>query len=249
MSGQETIFGGQHQQTQQAAPSIEIPAEVQELVGEGKKYADVPTALKALLASQQHINTIQAENEQLREVVKKSKTVDDIFDVVSNQSNQQESQRQTTPVDSGKVVTEVLDVLKKQDEEKSAANNVKAASDQLVALNSGDKEAARKALEKKANELGVGVDFLVSVAAKSPKAFMSYFGQTQAQTESGSSSTDSSVNAQSLQVTRAAQEGTKEWWNAQRREHGDNWYFAPAQAKKRLDDAGRLGRAGFYGKQ
>jgi hypothetical protein len=242
------IFGSETQTTEKKETTIAIPAEVSELVGEGKKYADVPTALKALVASQSHISTIESENEKLREQVKNGKTVDDIFDVVSNQSNQSDDEGKTAPVDTDKVVTEVVNVLEQRDKKKTAADNVKSASDQLTEK-MGDQDAARKALETKAAELGVGLEFLMSIAAQSPKAFMQYFDGQAKTAESGSASSESSVNTQSMDVTRSAQQGTREWWANQRREKGDGWYFAPAQAKQRLDDASRLGREGFYGKR
>jgi hypothetical protein len=140
------IFGSETQTTEKKETTIAIPAEVSELVGEGKKYADVPTALKALVASQSHISTIESENEKLREQVKNGKTVDDIFDVVSNQSNQSDDEGKTAPVDTDKVVTEVVNVLEQRDKKKTAADNVKSASDQLTEK-MGDQDAARKALE------------------------------------------------------------------------------------------------------
>jgi hypothetical protein len=249
MSDQDTIFQQQTPVENKGSNENQnqLPTEVAELVGEGKKYADVNTALKALAASQQHIQTLEADNMKLKEAVGKAKTVDDILDVVNSRSSQSEESSQTQSISKDDVVTEVVNVLKGEAAQKSAADNIKSASDQLVAKVGGADEA-RKELDKKAAELGVGVDFLMSIAAKSPKAFMQYFGTAQAPVDSGSVSSDSSVNTNSMTVVRAAQEGTKEWWAAQRQEHGDNWYFAPAQAQKRLNDAARLGREGFFGK-
>jgi len=49
-----------------AVTTDSAPAFEHNLVGVGKKYADIPTALSALEASQTHIGTIESENAQLK---------------------------------------------------------------------------------------------------------------------------------------------------------------------------------------
>jgi hypothetical protein len=62
----ENLFKDTQTQEQPAAPVITIPEEVADLVGEGKKYKDVASALKALKAAQEHISTLESENSKFR---------------------------------------------------------------------------------------------------------------------------------------------------------------------------------------
>lgn len=50
-----------------------------ELVGEGKKYASVEEAVKALAHSQHHITTLESETAKLREAQSQAKTIEDVM--------------------------------------------------------------------------------------------------------------------------------------------------------------------------
>ena len=52
---------------------------MEELVGEGKKYASAEEAVKALAYAQNHIGTLEQDNQTLRSAADKAKTVEDIM--------------------------------------------------------------------------------------------------------------------------------------------------------------------------
>ena len=49
-----------------SAPAFNVPPELSEFVGEGKKYGTVEAALASIVPAQQHISTLEQENNELR---------------------------------------------------------------------------------------------------------------------------------------------------------------------------------------
>ncbi|ADX87770.1 hypothetical protein [Vibrio phage JSF23] len=165
------------QPVQQPAPAApQLAPEVAAYVGEGRKYANVQAALASIPHAQSHIANLEAENQRLKqenETLKadlaKAKNLEDV--VASLTVSQQPTASQ---VQAGLDEQAVLELLNKRDAQAQAQANQVAVTNALIGK-FGDSNKATEALKAKAAELGVGFDFMKDLAAKSPKAVLSYF--------------------------------------------------------------------------
>lgn len=167
------------QPVQQPAPvaAPQLSPEVAAFVGEGRKYANINSALASIPHAQQHIATLEAEkaalvqeNERLKGELASAKNLEDVLAKISG--NPQPAQ--DTPIPSGLDEQAVLNLLEQRDAKARSMANQVAVTNALVGK-FGDDAKALEALKAKAAELGVGFDFMQDLAAKSPKAVLSYF--------------------------------------------------------------------------
>ena len=225
----------------------DIPPELANIVGEGKKYASLADALNSIAPAQAHISVIEKDNSELRaklaELEKASKSVDDVLSEI------RESQVQSveTPAPSADSITdEVLVKLDERQAKQRATDNLQKTSD-ILTEKFGGEEKARKALADKAAELGLSVKDMMLVASKSVPAFLKYFDVTStpnAPAPTGNINTDALYN----QASSAPQPNTYEWFKAQRKEKGDAWYFSQAVVKQRTEAATKMGPDKFFGR-
>ncbi len=177
----ETIFG-----TPPADPPsvVEPPKPPQvdltdhPLVGEGKKYASVAEALKALEHAQTHISKIESENGELRTKVAGATSAEEVLRAVKEL---QEKGRTSgaEPVDAealAKLVNSTLEQQLTAREQAQLAKANAAAVTKALAEKYGDK--AEEVYKAKAAELGITVARLNQLASESPKAALAYFGTT-----------------------------------------------------------------------
>ncbi|WP_033931803.1 hypothetical protein [Vibrio cholerae] len=205
MADQANLFEVQEPQAQpdqvqqpvsQPAPAApQLAPEVAAFVGEGRKYATVQAALASIPHAQAHIANLEAENQRLKQEneslkadLAKAKNLEDV--VASLTVSQQPNASQ---VPAGLDEQAVLKLLEQRDAQARAQANQVAVTNALIGK-FGDGAKATEALKAKAAELGVGFDFMKDLAAKSPKAVLSYFN-----VESKPSA--SSVIPQSTQTT------------------------------------------------
>ncbi len=155
---------------------------VEQLVGEGKKYASVEEAIKGLAFAQDHIKNLEQEQAALRDEYNKALTTAEVLERV------RERQPPTPPVTPPAQVTptppvaetpdldeRIRDNIRKTREEETLKANITEVATRLVAIY-GSEEKANEVVKAKAAELGVSVEFLQDVAAKSPKALFAQLG-------------------------------------------------------------------------
>ena len=188
-----TIFDG-------ATPPVEtpstvaLPTEVAELVGEGKKYKTAEDALKALPHAQRHIQTIEEENARMKEELGKRKTAEELLEefkasgVLGGQHNPQTPEQ--TSVDYEKIVASVL---AKKEAQTTAQKNISTVVNTFQEA-FGDKTKAEEMYNKVAEESGLSVAALNTLAATSPEAVMRLAGITKKQ-ETVPGKVQSTVNA------------------------------------------------------
>jgi len=84
---------------QEEAPSFQIPAEAEDFIGEGKKYKSLEDALSSLPHKETFIEQLKRENEELRNKMQESKTVDDLLERINQpeQKPAQEAQQEQQP--------------------------------------------------------------------------------------------------------------------------------------------------------
>lgn len=154
-----------------AVPSI--PAEVAELVGEGKKYKSVDDALKALPHAQSHIARLEQEAKELREKAAQARAIEDVYEAL-------QSRQSADPVTAAVPAFDerTLDVVLERKLQEKQAMAVKQANMNEVKQALTDKfgDKASETFRKKAEELGVNEVFLTDLIAASSKAGLELFG-------------------------------------------------------------------------
>ena len=144
-----------------------------------QKYKDPFTALEALKYTQQHVRTLEEENKSYRDKLTQDNTLEEALNRMS--ATQEPEPTRSEGIDAEKVRSVAMETIQQLEKDKAEAANKKAVSDALV-QKYGDKEKAKQAYIDKAEELGIDVDTLVSLSAKSPKAALSYFEASQTNT-------------------------------------------------------------------
>lgn len=158
-----------------------------------QKYGTVSDALNALPHAQSHIKTIEQENAQMKEqmaslqeqVEKMNKIEDTIAQLTANKESEQPSET----LSQQQVMELVQAQLNQTKQQENALHNQKTVA-QTLSEQFGDK--AEEVYNAKAQELGIDVNFLNDLAAKSPVAVLSYFKGAEVQVPS--KSLEGSVN-------------------------------------------------------
>lgn len=142
-----------------------------------QKYATVSDALNSLPHAQSHISTLeeklrveQEKAQQLQEQLEKAAKMEDVLSQVA-QKNSTESP--SGEINEQQVMGLVEQFITNKEKQQSALHNQKEVALQL-SQQFGAK--AEEAYNQKAEELGIDVQFLNDMAARSPKAVLSYFG-------------------------------------------------------------------------
>lgn len=214
-------------------------------IGEGKKYATIADADKAIAFKDDHIAKIEAENAELRKKTMEARTIDDILNSIDNQNLPQGStestnfgNQQTLDLDA------VTQTVKQKIEEEMRQTQAKAAQEANIAK--VKKELVDKYGEKtadvfKAKEAELGID-LTQLAAQSPTAVMEYFKSP----VQPMSTYSSSVNTEAVaNINGGPQYGTHEYWNKMHREGKISLDKKLAEQHKSL---AALGPEKYYGK-
>lgn len=151
-----------------------------------QKYADVPTALGALVHSQTHIKTMESELAALRESVSKNTAAEDLLQQVKEGTN-------TTSVTPASVnaneVAQVVEQVVSQRELATVAAANQAEVNKALVTKYGSADKAKEAFVNRAGELGLGVAALDKLSAESPTAVLKWFDTTVEKLPSKTSST------------------------------------------------------------
>lgn len=197
------------------------PAEtdpVAELVGEGKKYKTVADLAKAKLEADRFIEQLKSENKGIREEFSNAEAaqaqLDELRQEIANlkkQSNAVQPRDNTNPqLDESAVEALVSRVITQREATNTAAENIKEANKQLIA-SAGSVEQAQSLVKAKASELGLSIDELKAVAAKSPTAFLKMVSDGKTVPPAGVSA-KGSHNTESGPVISDTKPGTKAYY-------------------------------------
>lgn len=170
---------------------------IEDLVGEGKKYASLEEAVGSIPHAQTHISKLEAEAAELRAELEKRTTVQEQLKALSESTDPNKAKTQPeveVKVDDTPRMgeEEVLGIIQQYEAGKSAERNVTMVTETLSKVFGSDAESKFK---DKANDLGVSVEDLSALARKSPKAVLAYFDIKEA---SAPTKTTGSVNPESL---------------------------------------------------
>lgn len=183
----ENIFkGGAPTETPPASPDTptptqpQLPPEVAEFIGEGKKYASLEDALRSIPHAQKHIQTLEQEAKEIRERLEAQETLKEMLEAVRSNTPQDPPKSPTTPVIDPANLTQIVN---QTIEQREAQNRAKANIATVVSTfqtKFGDK--AEEVYEALAKENGLPLSSLNQLAATSPVALLRLAGLDHKQT-------------------------------------------------------------------
>lgn len=139
-------------------------------------------------------------------------------------------------VDTDDLVERVIEAQRKRQDQDTATKNAQAATEKLVEV-FGTEAAANKAVRDRAASLGVGVDFLLSAAQKSPTAFYELMNLgDKAPTAQLAPRGDVNTVALKNHAPGAVKPGTPEYYEQLRKELGDTAFYTPKIQNQRMKD-------------
>jgi glycerol-3-phosphate dehydrogenase len=223
---EETVFGD---------PKDETKDEVLFELG-GRKFT-VDAAKKKIESADEHIKRIEEENAKLRTDLEGATTMDKVMEAMSkNQDNKGATSPATDPDNIAKMVQRIVEDT--EEKRQREANILKV--DSSMKEQYGDK--AKEVLTHRSQELGLGIQTVMDIAAKSPAAFMELF--------KGAPETNLSTANKGEQVSTNTSdgpaEGTYAFYSKMRKDNPKLYQTAAVQGKM-LKDAERLGPEQFFG--
>lgn len=164
-------------------PSETHASELETLVGEGKKYKSVDELAKAYIHADAFIKSTTRELQEVKEELNIRLDTEDVLkrarqtqsNVDQTPSPQTPVKEATAPLSNEDLAARIREVTQAERLRETATQNVTTVATRLIEQ-FGDENKANEFVRNKAAELGVGVEFLQDVAARSPKAFFSSIG-------------------------------------------------------------------------
>lgn len=228
----------------------EINVSVEDLVGEGKKYADENELAKAYANADGYIQKLKAEKARIEA---EAKVLRDLAENKEDRSKDSDS-RNKPPVNAGDpkddkedsqnktdLSQKIAEELEKLDKTKAFTNNVNEVSERLSNFYGGSKEA-QKAINAKAKEMKVDVDWLMDIAGRSPTAFYNTVGIDQRSLSTPNANTGGNVNTSALDKNTGRRNFK---YYEEMRKTSPKQYYSPAVQKELYKDARELGEK-FY---
>ena len=187
---EETIFNQETTSEVNEIPSnlISLPQEVEELVGEGRKYRSAEDALKSIPHAQAHIRKLEEEQQALKEELAKRKAAEELLEDFVTNGNRQMENTPSAPIDIEGVVNRVIS--QKQQQAVAQSNQAQV----VAAFNAKYGEKGEEMFMQLAAETGTPVAMLNQIAATSPKALLKMAGFDSTPVPPGK--TTSSVNTE-----------------------------------------------------
>ena len=218
-----------------------------EIVGEGKKFKSPEDLARAKIEADR---TIEARNEELqrhREEIQRQAQEIELLKRPREPLAQEPPRVADRPVEdepNKDLASRIREELRQAQEEDVQAQNIRSVANRLTEVY-GSPDKAREVVVAKAEELGLSVDFLQSVASRSPKAFFAQLGLAESASQNQNSSR-SDVNTVALANTSssAPKQGSYASYEQMRKEQPKHYFSAEVQ-NRMFADAKRLGDAFF----
>lgn len=157
---------------------IALPPEVQEFVGEGKKYKSLQDALKSIPHAQTHIQKLEQELTEAKTAAAKVVAMEELLEEI-NKSKVQPAP-QSTPASSGVQDIDLDSVVEKALARKEAQRVAQANAQEVIEAfqaKFGDKSEAE--FIRLAQENGLSIAHLNMLAQTSPQAVLKLAGLSQ----------------------------------------------------------------------
>lgn len=218
---------GQEQGNQQ--PSFSIPTEVEDFVGNGKKYNSVEDALRSVPHAQKHIQTLEQELAQMKDELYKRKTTEELLDEIKS-GFLPENTSQAVDFDHDKLVQLVDQTLTMKEKQKVAQSNAVAVASKFTDQFGQKAEEVYNTIAK---ENGLTVQQLNNLASNSPNVVLKLAGL--AKTSGIPAKTNSSINTEALNTNQQPQElSARVPKGASTRDLTNAWKIAGEKVKQKL---------------
>ena len=217
------------QQQDTSTKPFEIPTEVQELVGEGKKYRSPEDALKSVPHAQQHIQTLETELATLREELNNRRTTQELLDELKSGMN---SEQQTAPQDmqQDNVMALVQQAIQQNEVQKTSKANADNVAKQFQTAYGSEAEVV---YNKLAADSGLTVAQLNTLATTSPSVVIKLAGLDSKTTNVTKSSSDVNTEADNSQ-TAPAEVSARVSGNGSTKDLVKAWKAAGDKVKRQL---------------
>lgn len=179
-------------------PSLTIPPEASEFVGEGKKYKSVEDALRSVPNAQKHINTLEDELKATREELAKRQTTEEILNQIKSGIVPNETPIGNT-LDPSVLANIVNQQLSAREAQRTQADNTNKVTSTFSAKY-GDK--AEETYIKIAQESGLSIAELNRLSATAPNAVFRLAGLDSKVGTASIGSQTSTVNTELLNNTQ-----------------------------------------------
>ncbi len=225
-----TIFGGTDDNQTTTQPAATTDGQLfTALVGENQKYKTPDDLAKAYANADQFIETLKEENRKLREQTAAAKTIDEVLERMSKQSNAPENDNPPVQGIRPEDVQQLVEkTLAGRETAKAKETNLLLA-DRLMKDKFGEK--AVDVFKQKASSPDKA-RILMDLAANDPQEFVSFFAGV---TPNNANTMDTgSMNTTSVPSTggdRTNLEGSKEWAAKVRKENPSLYWSQDFQYK------------------
>lgn len=152
-----------------------------ELVGEGKKFATVEDLAKGKLEADAHIVQIEGENkltrEQLKDLETKSEKQATIADLIKTvQESNKQGKDDTNQMSDEDLSKKIRSIVQGDADLSTKESNLAKANKAVLDKLNGDVEAAKAYVAERAEKLGMSVAELQTLGETSPDAFHALMG-------------------------------------------------------------------------
>lgn len=230
-----------------ADPATDLDLGFNDLVGEDKKYKEPDALAKGYANLERHARTLEAENASTRAERDTLKAATNNHSGNSENSGQEPARQpdpagtppnSPTPSKDVDFRSQIKDEIRALNEEDRGKANMDIAARKLVELY-GNEAGASDAIRKRADELGVSVEWLRDSASRSPQAFYATMGVNE------NEGVDRRTPSPNSQVRLVDNQGTKNFEYYDRiRKDDPKLYFTPAIQTEMLQSAKSV--ADFY---
>jgi len=214
-----------------------------EWVGEGKKYSSIDKMALSAVHSQEYIQSLERERDQLREDMSKNTSLDGILNQMT--SKNQESTQGTPPETSAIRAEDITSLVKDEvanmfthDKQQLIADNNRAEVNQALQNKFGDRSL--EALQRKSEEVGLTVEQMGKMAETAPKAVLEYFKDVTPSAQR----TEGSFNTSTSSISSDIKSGTSKYYSKLRKDN-PNLYYSNKIQLEMVTKAKELGSA-FY---
>lgn len=229
----ETIFDGVTTPVEtEVNQGSQLPQDLAELVGDGKKYKSVDDALKSVPHAQKHIQTLEEENARIKAELETRRSTEELLADIRSGITVGEKPQSTTPQITSDTVEQTVAKLLAQREAQSKAQNNVAKVITTFEQTFGDKVKAQEMYTKVASESGLSIQELNRLSATSPDAVLKLAGLTSKQPAPvgkvhSTVNTDFANNGQQTELSARVKQG------ASTKDLKEAWRIAGEKAKQR----------------
>lgn len=156
---------------------------IDQLVGEGKKFATIEDLAKGKLESDKFIDQLQTEAKGLRTQLSeaeaqaaKAATLDEVLQKLKPETDSSVDASNQSALNTDELRDMVSSIVTETEQQKRRATNRETANNNLVQRFHGDSAKAKEFVNNRAKELGLSLEQLGDMSEHSPQAFATLLG-------------------------------------------------------------------------